>query len=227
MDRAPARRPDVIAFDVLETLFPLQPLEWRFREAGVPRVLMLRWFDHLLRDAFALAASGTYLPFPDLARGALKDVTGHQVAPAAADAIIGAVAELDPRPDAAAAVEAANAAGARVVVLSNGTEETTRALLTRAGLAGRVERVLSADGARCWKPAPAPYLMAARTCGVEPGRVALVTAHGWDVHGACRAGLVTGWSSQLEGRFPPVFDPPDVSGPGLPEVVEGLAALPR
>ncbi len=46
-----------------------------------------------------------------------------------------------------------------------------------------------------------------------------------DVHGARRAGLLTGWASRLEGRFPQVFDRPDVSGRDLVEVVEGLMGL--
>src|SRR5438552_11048148 len=33
------------------------------------------------------------------------------------------------------------------------------------------------------------YLHAAKECGVEPSRVALVAAHAWDTHGAKRAGL--------------------------------------
>ncbi|HEX3650398.1 MAG TPA: hypothetical protein VHV49_18385, partial [Pseudonocardiaceae bacterium] len=55
--------------------------------------------------------------------------------------------------------------------------------------------------------------------------ITLVAAHAWDIHGAHQAGLVTGWVSRLEGRFPPVFAPPDVTGAGLLEVVEALLAL--
>ncbi|OOC56515.1 MULTISPECIES: HAD family hydrolase [Nocardiopsis] len=230
-------RPAALVFDVLDTLFPLAPLEWRFREAGIPRVLMARWSAHLLRDSFALAlasggdpgGSGAPRPvdrsFEDVARGALRDITGHQIAPSAEDAVIEGMAGLDPRPEAAAALLAARGAGLGVATLSNHDDALPRTLLERAGLLELVEDVLAVRPAREWKPTPGAYHAAARSLGVPPERLALVTAHGWDVAGAGAARLVTGWSSHLEGRFPPVFAPPDVSGRDLAETVDGLLAL--
>jgi 2-haloacid dehalogenase len=37
---------------------------------------------------------------------------------------------------------------------------------------------------------------------------------------------MTGWASRLEGTFPAVFDPPDVTGGDLVEVADRLLALP-
>jgi 2-haloacid dehalogenase len=222
-------RPAALVLDVLDTLFPLAPLEWRFREAGIPRVLMTRWSDHLLRDSFALALTGgdgADRSFEDVVRGALRDITGHQIAPSAEDAIVEGMAGLDPRPEAEAALRAARGAGLRAVVLGNHDDVLPRRLLERAGLLHLVEDVPDARPAAGWKPAPGAYRAAARSLGVPPERLALVTAHGWDVAGARNAGLVTGWSSHLEGRFPSVFAPPDVSGRDLAETVDGLLALP-
>jgi 2-haloacid dehalogenase len=46
--------------------------------------------------------------------------------------------------------------------------------------------------------------------------------HAWDLEGARRAGLVTGWSSRLEKRWHRAMQPPDVSGADLVQVAEGL-----
>nr|WP_246422572.1 HAD-IA family hydrolase [Nocardiopsis mwathae] len=211
----------------METLFPLQPLEWRFREAGIPRVLMYRWFAHVLRDAFALTAADGYRPFGDLARGALLDITGYQISAGAVESIVQALASLDVRPDADAAMRLARDSGARVVVLTNASEETGRSLLDRAGLTAYVEQVFSAAATRRFKPAPDLYHHAAAGCDVDPARLALVTAHAWDAHGAKRAGLTTGWSDHFEGRFPSVFDEPDATGQGLESVVGRLLELPE
>ncbi|MDA2807082.1 HAD family hydrolase [Nocardiopsis suaedae] len=219
----PVLRPSAFVFDLFDTLVPLEPLEWRLREAGVPRVLMRRWWDHLLRDGFALAAAGGSAPFRQVARNALADITGHQVAGAAAEAVVGALAELEPRADAAEALRAARSAGeARVAVLDNADAATVRALLEHGGCAGLVDVVVEAGSAGAWKPAPAPYLAAAEACGAAPSRTALVTSHGWDVHGAHAAGLVTAWSSHAEWRFPAVYTAPDASGPSPVAVVEAL-----
>ncbi|WP_159944852.1 MULTISPECIES: HAD family hydrolase [unclassified Nocardiopsis] len=225
-------RPDALVFDVLDTLFPLAPLEWRFREAGIPRVLMTRWSDHLLRDSFALALTGDGgspgpdRSFGDVVRGALRDITGHQIAPSAEDAILDGMAGLDPRPEAAAALGAARAAGLRVATLGNHGDALARGLLERAGLLDLVEEVVAAGPAARWKPAPGAYRLAEQALDTPPERLALVTAHGWDTAGAGRAGWTTGWSAHLEGRFPSVFAEPHVRGRDLTETVDGLLALP-
>ncbi len=59
---------------------------------------------------------------------------------------------------------------------------------------------------------------------VEPNRLALLAADAWDTHGAHEAGLLTGWISLLEKQYQPAFDPPDVSGASLDEVVAALVS---
>lgn len=223
-------RPAALVFDALDTLFPLGPLEWRFREAGIPRVLMTRWCDHLLRDAFALSLLGEARTFEDVARGSLRDITGNQIAPAAEDVIIDGLTRLEPRREAATALDTARGAGVRTAVLGHGDGEAIGLLLERSGFPLETLKDKRGDGgdsSRAWKPAREPYLAAARALDVPPERLGLVTAHGWDAAGGRRAGLVTGWSAHLEGRFPSVFARPDVEGRDLAETVELLLALPE
>ena len=61
-------RPQVIAFAVVETLFPLEPLRQRLVDAGQPPGVLELWFARLLRDGFALAASGGDRPFAEVDR---------------------------------------------------------------------------------------------------------------------------------------------------------------
>lgn len=217
-------RPLVIAFDVMETLFPLEPLGERLRQAGQPPALLRLWFTRALRDTFALTAAGGYQPFPEVAVHALRAVTGPGLSEPAARDVVAGLAGLDPHPDAAEAMRLALDAGVRLIALTNGSAATTAALLRRSGLDSQVERVVTAHEVRRAKPAPEPYRHAAATCGVPPERVALVAEHGWDTHGARRAGLRAGWVSRLEGRWNELFTPPDVTGPDLPAVVRGLLA---
>jgi 2-haloacid dehalogenase len=225
-DREMARRPVVVAFDVIETLFPLEPLRRRLIEAGQPGGVLELWFARLLRDAFALVATDGYRPFAEIAAGALSSATSHSLPEDAVHEIVGGFADLDPHPDVGPAMRRARESGLRVVTLTNGSAQVTDTLLRRAGLREDVEQTLSVDDVRRWKPAPEIYRHAAQACGVAPDRVALVAAHSWDTHGAHRAGLVTGWVSRLEGRYSAVFDPADVTGDDLVSVVDGLLALP-
>jgi 2-haloacid dehalogenase len=217
----------VVAFDVNETLFSLVRMRPAFEVAGLDPAQVPLWFARLLRDGFALTAAGDYRPFSELAASALRDVGQGGVDDGTVEQVLAAFSELDPHPDVAPAFELLREADVRIVTLTNGAAALTAGLLERAGLSSYVERCLSVEEVRRWKPAPEPYLHAAAESGVAPGRMALVAAHSWDCDGARRAGLVTGWVSRLEGRPPDVFARSDVEGDDLVEVARGLLALGR
>lgn len=219
-----ATRPSAVAVDVVETLVSLDAVAAMLDELAVGPHALDRFFTRLLRDGFALAASGAYKPFNEVADGALAAVAPALTARQRA-AVLAAFSRLDAQSDARPALERLHRAGVPVVALTNGTAATTTTLLERGGLDRLVDRVVSIDEVQTWKPAPAPYRHAADIVGVEPRRLAHVAVHGWDVHGARRAGLMTGWASRLEGTFPVAFDPPDVAGADLVEVADRLLGL--
>jgi 2-haloacid dehalogenase len=221
-----ATRPLVIAFDVIETLFPLEPLRRRFIGAGQPGHLLELWFSTLLRDAFALVATGGYRPFGDIAADALRSTADSPITDQQVHDVLAGFAELDPYPDVDPAMRTARDAGVRVITLTNGSANTTAGLLRRASLDRYIEASLSVDDIRRWKPAPEIYLHAAHTCRVPPGRVALVAAHAWDTHGAQQAGLLTGWVARTANPYPSIFTAPAITGSTLREVVDALLALP-
>lgn len=215
----------VVAFDVNETLFSLARMRPAFETAGLDPAQVPLWFARLLRDGFALTAAGGYRPFSELAASALRDIGQGGVDDGTVEQVLAAFSELDPHPDVAPAFELLRDADVRIVTLTNGAAALTAGLLERAGLSSYVQRCLSVEVVRRWKPAPEPYVHAATECGVAMGRMALVAAHSWDCDGARRAGLVTGWVSRLEGRPPDVFARADVEGDDLVEVARGLLAF--
>lgn len=71
-----ANRPSAVAFDVLETLMPLEPLAARFERIGLPASALREWFTRLLLYGIGLSAAGGYVPFPADVTGAdLTEVT--------------------------------------------------------------------------------------------------------------------------------------------------------
>jgi 2-haloacid dehalogenase len=108
------------------------------------------------------------------------------------------------------ALQALRRAGVRVVTLSVGSADLNRRQLDAAGLGDLVERTLSADAVRRWKPAREPYRSAAEACGVPIGSMALVAVHAWDIHGATRAGMRAAWVSRLEKSYSEAFTRPAV-----------------
>jgi FMN phosphatase YigB (HAD superfamily) len=69
----------------------------------------------------------------------------------------GRIAELDPHPDVEPAFRRAHDTGLQVVTLTNGSAQTTTALLRRAGVDHHVKQVLSVDDIETYKPAPAIF----------------------------------------------------------------------
>lgn len=217
-----------VAFDVNETLFSLDGLGERLVEAGLRSETLQVWFGRVLRDGLALAASGGYAPFRDLAGTHLRRLLaahGAEDPAGEAERLFAAFAELDAHDDVEPSLARLQAAGLAIVTLTNGHADTTERLLARNGLDSYVQRCLSVDDVGIWKPHARPYLHAAEACGVAPERLAMVAVHSWDVHGAKLAGLVTGYASRLEGGFIDGFQPPDVVAADLVEVVDGLLDL--
>jgi 2-haloacid dehalogenase len=221
-----ANRPSAVAFDVVETLMPLEPLAARFERTGLPTSALREWFARLLLYGMGLSVAGDYVPFPDAAAEALRAVSGYRLGAPDVEYVLAGFAELPAHPDAEPAMRRLTGAGVRVCCLTNGSADATSGFLARTGLGQYVERVISAAEVGSWKPPARVYHHAADVLRLPPERVALVAVHAWDCHGAKRAGLTTGWASRLEGRYGSLFAPADVTGADLTEVADGLLALP-
>jgi 2-haloacid dehalogenase len=218
-------RPDVVAFDVNETLLDLAPVQAALVEHGQPAELLATVFARTLLTGFAAATVGSWCPFRAAFEASLAQLTG--LSPADCSAVADAFLEMSPHPDVEPALRRLTEAGVRVVTLTHGSAGVAEAGLARGGLTPLVERMLTTESIRAWKPNREAYLWAVGVCDVPPARMALVAAHSWDVLGARRAGLTTGFTSGRSERvYTAVFEPPHVQGSTLPEVVDGLLDLP-
>jgi 2-haloacid dehalogenase len=219
--------PRVIMFDVNETLSDMGPMKQRFADVGAPGELATVWFAWLLRDGFALTITGDEEKFGQIADGVLQAVlAGVSLNRPAEDAvryILAGFTELTVHPDVPEGVRLLASTGISLVTLTNGASNTTERLLTRAGILNYFERLLTVQDAEAWKPAPAAYHYAARACEVEADQIMLVAAHPWDIHGAHRAGLRTGWICRDPVPYPRYFAAPDLHAPSLAALARQLA----
>jgi 2-haloacid dehalogenase len=211
--------PRVIMFDVNETLSDMGPMKQRFTDVGAPGELATVWFVWLLRDGFALTITGDKEKFAQVADGVLQTVLAgvslNRPPEDAARYILAGFTELTVHPDIPEGVRLLASNGISLVTLSIGAPNAAERLLTRAGILDYFDQLLSVRDAEAWKPASAAYDYAARACGVEAGQMMLVTAHPWDIHGAHRAGLRTGWICRDPAPYPGYFAAPDLHGPSL------------
>ena len=220
-----AGRPDVVVFDVLETLLNLDPLAARLEKVGQPAALLGPWFMRFQRDAMALTLAGDAASFEPVARQALRTETQHTVSEADIDYVLAGFATLPAFDDAAPALRTLSREGITVGCMTVGSPDNTRRFLEGAGLAEFVDHVITAEAAGVWKPHPKIYRFAAERMRTPIERMALVAVHAWDCHGAKRAGALAGWCSRLELEPGDVFLPADVTGHSLSEVADKLLTL--
>lgn len=92
-----ARRPQVVAFDVNETLLDLGPVRAALVELGQPADLLPAVFARTLLTGFAAAATGTWCRFRDAFDAALAQAT--DLGEDERSEVAGAFFELAPHPD--------------------------------------------------------------------------------------------------------------------------------
>jgi 2-haloacid dehalogenase len=218
-------RPEVVAFDVNETLLDLAPVRATLVELGEPDHVLATVFSRTLTTGFALATAGGWCRFRDAFTSALAQTTA--LAADDRERVADAFGELSPHPDVEPALRLLAEAGVRAVTLTHGGAGVAEAALERGGVLPLVEHTLTSESIRAWKPAREVYLWAAGTCGVAPDRLALVAAHGWDVQGAQAAGLTGAWFPRAERAYPDVYEPAHVIAEDLPSAVAALLTLPR
>ena len=223
------RRPDLLVFDVNETLSDMTAMAERFEEVGAAGHLAKPWFAGVLRDGFALTVHGEPQPLKTISVETLRD-TFHGLdldrgIDEAIEHVMGGFAGLDVHDDVADGLRDLAGLGIRLVTLSNGATTVAEQLLESAGLRDHLERLLSVEDAGTWKPAGDAYAYALDQCGVEPQQAMLVASHPWDTDGAGRAGLQSAWVNRDGRLFPAHFRAPDVEVTSLVELAERLRDL--
>ena len=216
-----------LVFDVFGTL-----LDWRsaiaaaFRASGVPgdpEELADAWrarYRPILEEVNRGARP--WGDFDELHHATLADLLS--VDSPTAERLVAAWHRLDPWPDVRAGLDELRREHV-TATLSNGHLALLVDLARHGDL--RFDCLLSAELARVYKPAPEPYLTAARLLGVEPAELMLVAAHPWDLQGAREAGLRTAFIDRpLEyGPGSPAREDPDadVSAADLNELAAQLS----
>lgn len=221
-------RPQLLIFDVNETLSDMSPLADRFADVGAPQELAATWFASVLRDGFALTATGSNPTFADVAAECLRGSLPEQVPdPAAAvEHIMSGFAALPVHDDVVAGVRALAGLGVRLVTLSNGGAAVADGLFQRHGIRDQFEQLLSVEQAPLWKPATAAYADALASCTVQAPDAMLVAVHPWDIHGAHCAGLATAWVNRAGGRYPRHFTAPDLEVTSVVDLAARLGERP-
>lgn len=221
--------PQIIVFDVVETLLDLRALDPHFKRIFGTEQARERWFNQLLQLALVSNSVQSYRDFTALGSSALAMTAERYNVPLSSDDktdIQSAIRTLPPHPDVAPALQQLRDTGLRLATLTNSTREVSKGQLEHAGVAAFFEKILSVDSVKRYKPARQPYEMAAREFDVNTSDIMLVAAHAWDIAGARHAGCQTAFVARPDKVLDPDGPKPTYTARTLPELAQQLGALP-
>ena len=220
--------PQVIVFDVNETLLDLAGLDPFFEQRFGDRHVRREWFEQMLRSAFLATITNRYQSFAAIGAAALNEMADRQgvsLETGDLDRLSFDMRHLPAHPDVRPGIQMLRDAGFRTAALTNSTLAVGREQLRNAAVDDLFEAILSADTVSRLKPAPEPYWMAAETLGIDPGSLMMVAAHGWDVAGAMAAGCRAAFVARPGQRLDPLAPKPDIVAPDLIAAADALIEM--
>jgi len=223
---SPLRRPQVILFDVNETLLDMGPLKLAVNAAFGNKAAFNQWFGLLLQHSLVATVTDSYFAFATIADAAL-DMTAQMLQErplthAEKQALTARLVQLPPHPDVPEGLRQLRAAGYRLAAFTNSTAAVLAEQLRYAGLTEYFNQQLSVDVVRRYKPHPDTYRYAIEEAGVAPAEALLVAAHGWDVAGALAAGLGAAFLARPGQTLYPLAPLPTYQAPTLTALAEQL-----
>ncbi|WP_414623847.1 HAD-IA family hydrolase [Calothrix sp. CCY 0018] len=204
-----------VAFDIIGTCFSLSKPRQKLIERGAPDYSVELWLAQTLRDAFALSHAGGYRPLKEVLSSELPrtlKILGVQADSMQMSQVIESFSELDLQPDALESFQVLKQANCSIVALTNGSEDSTRKLLERAGAIKYFDCIFSCDAVSKTKPHKDVYALVKQD---DLSDVWMVAAHAWDIAGAVRADLRTAFITQNEIDYLDVYPQPEIIVPSL------------
>jgi 2-haloacid dehalogenase len=201
----PRKALKAIAFDAYGTLFDVFSVTslceqlfpgngnalaqlWRAKQLqySLLRSLMNRYRDfwQLTNDGLVYASKSLKLELTDDKRKQLMD----------------AYLRLSAFPDVKPGLEALKKHGLRLAILSNGEPKMLQAAVTSAGLGRLLDRIISVNDLRIFKPHPRVYRLIGQKLKATTNQIGFVSSNSWDINGAGSAGLYTFWIQRSAGE---------------------------
>jgi 2-haloacid dehalogenase len=221
------RAVDAVFFDLFGTLLSLRPLDdaCEVLAPGHGDELAARWRARQLELSWLRTAMERWADFDRVTLDALEAVLGERGIHATPEAIgraADAFRTLPVHPEVPGALQRLRDGGLVIGILTNASRATLDAVLGRTGL--RLDKALSVDAARRFKPSPSVYALATEATGLPAERIGFVTGNAWDAAGAGAFGFGVAWLRSPGGPpLPPVSapDPVEVTWASLPDVFLG------
>ena len=215
----------MLDFDVNQTLLDLGALHPQFaRVFGDARVFD-EWFSLLLQYSLVVTVANAYSDFGTVGGAVLEmlaSTKGVRLSPEEKARILQGMLQLPAHPEVPENLKRLQAAGFRMVTLTNSSSTAVKAQLQNAGLTQYFDESISVDSVHRFKPDLEVYRSAAAHLGVKATELRLIAAHAWDVFGAMKAGWQAAFIARNGIALFPLGPKPDIVGPDMKAVADAL-----
>jgi 2-haloacid dehalogenase len=221
-------KPELLVFDVNETLLDLSPLKIDFEDVFGQSQPMGEWFGRMLHGSLVANQLDEYRAFGVIGVEALLLVAerhGVDLDEATATEVVTRLAILPAHLDVIPALERLLDAGFRTAALTNGSTKAANVQIENAGLHTFIQRVISVEEVGRFKPDPLVYQHAAKVMGVEVEHSMLIASHDWDVVGAMKAGAQGAFLSRPGSLWSMPNPMPEVVSRDLVQMADQLIDL--
>lgn len=229
MDTIQNKRPEILFFDVNETLLDLTKLKESVGKAlNGKSDLVPFWFTTMLQYSLVETVGNQYQDFGEIGAATLMMVAANndiRLSREEAKEAISPITSLPPHPEVKEALAKLKEDGYRLVSLTNSSNAAVEKQFSNAGLLDLFEKRLSIEDIGKYKPHQDTYNWAARKLGVKPEDAMLIAAHGWDVAGALWAGWRAAFVSRPGQQQYPLAPTPEIVAPDLKLISDKLIAI--
>ena len=222
-DPSPLERVAACVFDAYGTLFDVNAAAARCRDAlgDKAEALSQIWRTKQLEYTWQRSLRGDYEDFWHVTGDALNYAMGSLGLddPALRARLMEIYSVLDAYPEVPDVLGRLKAAGRRLAILSNGSPTMLLAAVKNAELDQLLDRTISVDSLRIYKPHPSVYQLAVQQLGVPAEEIAFMSSNAWDASAAAAFGMQVVWINRFGGRMEAL--------PGEPKAeIRSLADLP-
>jgi 2-haloacid dehalogenase len=211
-------KPEVLVFDVNETLLDLSALQPYFQTLFGEAAVVKEWFSLMLQYSLTVTITERYSDFGTLGRAALQMLAQArkvQLLSEDEERVLRGLTSLPAHPEVPGALDQLKKAGFRMVTLTNSSPSMVRDQLKNSGLESYFEQSISVDSVQRFKPDRRVYALANEQLKVQANQTCLIAAHAWDVFGAMNAGWTAAFLARPGKVLFPLAPKPAMVAPDL------------
>lgn len=216
-----------IVFDLYGTLYDVHSVAAACDafHPGRGREISMVWRQKQLEYTWLRSLMDDYADFEQLTRDALVFTSGQlqlSLDDAALAALCAEYLRIAPYPEVPAALARLQAIGLPLAILSNGSANSIRSVVTASGLEQRFAHLISADSVRIFKPHDKVYQLAEQLMHCDRSELLFVSSNAWDASGARHFGYPVCWINRIGNTFDELGQSPDHIVQGLDQLADWL-----